>query len=225
MHTSFFQLNSVKKTFSSSPPIDVLSDISYCFEQHASYAIMGVSGTGKSTLMHILAGLEAPTAGEVLLNKVNIYNLAVCQRQQLLHDMIGLVFQESCLIQELSVVENVMLKGLIGNIAYQQAKDHAINLLERVGLADKIYAHPATLSGGQQQRVAIVRAIFNKPVFLLADEPTGNLDEQTGHIIAQVLRECQREWGMGLIVSTHDAYVAHAMQHVLYLKDGQLIQK
>src|SRR3990167_4954196 len=210
-----FILDSVSKAFTQGErTITVLDNLTYTFDAGRSYAITGASGSGKSTLMHILCGLDTPTDGLVYFDKLNINKFDVRQRSFFLNKNVGLVFQEPLLLTELSVIENVMLKGLIIGYEYAQAHAHALKLLEKVGLADKAHMHPRSLSGGQQQRVAILRALFNKPPFLLADEPTGNLDDIAGRVIVDLLCEYQREWGMGLIIASHDAQVAQAMDIV-----------
>lgn len=202
--------------------LHVLSDISVSFTQGESYAITGVSGSGKSTLLHLLSGLDCPTTGTVLFNGQDIASFASKNRLQLLNKNIGLVFQQPYLINELSVIENCMIRGFIANQSATTGVTHALSLLKAVGLADKAYCKPATLSGGQQQRVALVRAIFNKPSFLIADEPTGSLDTSTGQEIIELLVHCQKEWGMGVIVSSHDPQVAQRMEKIYRLHDGQL---
>lgn len=190
--------------------------------QGNTYALMGVSGAGKSTLLHILAGLDEPTAGSVFFNDKKLSNFSVHDRHELLNKSFGLVFQSSYLISELSVVENVMMPGLIAGIPYDQCRSRALEMLSVVGLSEKGSSNPLTLSGGQQQRVAIVRALFNKPAFLFADEPTGNLDEKTGLDVVNFLLECQQQWKMGLVVSTHDRYVADRMDTRFVLHNGAL---
>lgn len=201
---------------------EIIKGVSLAFNQGATYAITGVSGVGKSTLLHILAGLDRPTSGLVLFNDKNLGELTMGEQEQFLNKSIGLVFQYPYLIRELSVLENVMMKGLIAQQSVAESIPKAINLLKLVGLPDKADAHPASLSGGQQQRVAIARALFYEPVFLLADEPTGNLDNKTGREIVDLLMRCHQEWGMGLIVSSHDSYMVQQMGMIFELKDGIL---
>lgn len=200
----------------------VLNAVNVTFDQGNTYAITGVSGSGKSTLLHILAGLDAPSQGAVLLDTISFADMADDQLMQVRNQQLGLVFQQPYLIKELSVIENIMMPQLVGGKTYEQAHPHAAALLQRVGLAEKSEALPASLSGGQQQRIAIIRALSNKPLFLLADEPTGNLDEKTGAAIVDFLIECQQEWGMGMIISSHDPYLAQKMGTVYTLHNGKL---
>ncbi len=205
--------------------INVLSNVSVQFVQGNTYAITGVSGTGKSTFMHILAGLDVPTTGQVLFNGRALHTLSAQNRAQFLNQSIGLVFQLPYLLAELSVIENVMLPGLIGGKTQDQCTKKAQQLLQQVGISEKAHSKPLALSGGQQQRVAIARALFNEPAFLIADEPTGNLDIETGKAIVDLLLQCQQEWKMGIVVSSHDAYVAQTMDAVYTLAGGQLTKK
>lgn len=219
-------LQSVKKSFKQGTvTFIVLNDISYVFEQGKTYAITGASGVGKSTLMHIVSGLDVPTAGSVHINGADIYQLSTSKKDILLNKELGLVFQQPYLIKELSVLENIMLKGSILGANSLELMEHARTLAGQVGLADKIDAMPASLSGGQQQRVAIARALFNKPAFLLADEPTGNLDDKTGKQIMDLLFYYQHTYSMGLIISSHDNYVISQMQVILELKNGKLHER
>lgn len=200
----------------------VLQDVSATFTKGNTYSIKGVSGSGKSTLLHILAGLDAPSQGAVLLDGVAFTDMSDAQVMRARNEHIGLVFQLPYLIKELSVIENIMMPQLVGGKSYEEAHAHATSLLQRVGLHEKWDAHASSLSGGQQQRIAILRALINKPLFLLADEPTGNLDEKTGAGIVDFLLECHAEWGMGMIISSHDPYLAQKMSTVYTLHDGKL---
>jgi len=238
--------NITKKFKQGSQEISVLNDIHITFTQNKSYAITGVSGSGKSTFIHIIAGLDTPTTGSVLFNNRSLQTLTSVERNHTSHKAtygrpalrsssersratflnksIGLVFQSPHLIRELSVIENIMLPGLIKGDTFAQCKQKAEELLEKVELLSKKDSKIGELSGGQQQRVAIARALFNEPAFLIADEPTGNLDVHTGKIIIDLLLSCAKEWGMGLIISSHDEYVTEKMEEKYELREGQLIQ-
>jgi len=218
--------NKVTKQFGKGTArLEVLKGITAQFRQGKTYAITGVSGTGKSTLLHILAGIDEPSSGHVLYNGTSISKFSAAERATFFNAAIGLVFQQPYLIRELSVLENVMLKSLIKGSSGAECEERALQLLNKTGLKNKAYSRPSALSGGQQQRVAIIRALFNNPAFLLADEPTGNLDIQTGKDIVDFLIDCQAEWNMGIIVSSHDTYVAQKMDVVYKLEKGLLVQE
>lgn len=210
-----------KKFLQGKENIIVLNNIDCTFIQEKSYAITGISGSGKSTLMHILAGLDYPTTGTILFNDVAV-NISSKDHPSFLNQSVGLVFQSPHLLKELSVIENIMLPGLIGGLTRIECATRAEQLLKKVGLIEKRDSRPGELSGGQQQRIAIARALFNKPAFLIADEPTGNLDLATGTAIIDLLLSCQQEWGMGIIISSHDQYVADKMDVVYTLHQGKL---
>ena len=202
----------------------VLQSVTVCFKQGSSYAIMGVSGTGKSTLMHILAGIERPSHGRVLFNDHCISQLSSAKRNRFMSSAFGLVFQQPYLIAELSVLENIALPGVITGHSYAIASTNADELLCAVGLDGKQHAKVATLSGGQQQRVALARALYNKPAFLIADEPTGSLDEATADVMINLIGSFCKQFGMGVIISTHDPRVAHQMAMRYRLHTGVLEQ-
>ena len=202
--------------------LSILKGISVDFEANSSYAIMGASGSGKSTFMHLLAGLDTPSSGTVYFNGVDLSLMEKKEQSLFLQQSIGLVFQLPYVIKELSVLENLMVRGLIAGMNKAECRVRALHFLEAVGLPDKAISKPAQLSGGQLQRVAVARAMMTRPAFLLADEPTGSLDEHTGTLMVDLLLACQQEWGMSIIVSTHDAYVAHRMKNLYQLKDGLL---
>ena len=200
----------------------VLDGIDEAFVQGQTYAITGVSGTGKSTLLHILAGLDDPSEGVVTFGGQDIAKFSESQKDMFLNKSVGLVFQNPYLIAELSVLENVMVPGMIAEEDISTCKQRATLILKDVGLEEKIYSCPDSLSGGQQQRVALSRAIFNRPAFLLADEPTGSLDIKTGKSMVDLILKCCKRWKMGVIVSSHDSYVAQKMEHVFELSGGLL---
>lgn len=202
--------------------IEVLRGIDVLFEQGTSYAITGASGSGKSTLIHILAGLDVPSSGSIFFNDANVAAMSESRKNKLHLVHLGTMFQFPYLIKELSVIENVFIRGLIAGMSSAACTERARELLEAVGLADKASGKPVTLSGGQQQRVALARALFCRPTFLLADEPTGNLDEKTSFGIVNLLLDCQRDYGMGIVVSSHDPRVAGSMDFSYLLKDGLL---
>lgn len=200
----------------------VLKGINFRCIQGQTVAIMGPSGSGKSTLMHVLAGLDEPTTGELFLGSHNVYRMSPREHQLFLQKNIGLLFQQPHLLFELTVIENIMLPALIAGRSVQASQEEAHGLLSAVGLAHKATSNPASLSGGQQQRVALARALINKPSFLIADEPTGNLDEKTGREIIELIIELQKKWHMGVMVSTHDQYVGAAMERIIGLNSGIL---
>ena len=223
MHPGKIELRHIKKKYRQGAiELEVLKDISASFYQGTSYAITGVSGSGKSTLLHTIAGIEIPSGGSLFVNGIDINESAKEQKEKILNEHFGLVFQQPYLITELTVIENIMLKGLIAKKSFSECYQKALVLLEKLGLSDKKDSTPARLSGGQQQRVAIIRAIFNEPPFLVADEPTANLDELHAQTVIDLLLECQRQWNMCLIVSTHDMHIARQMDHQFQLHNGQL---
>lgn len=220
---NILSLVGITKTFSTrSGEFRVLEDISYTFNSGESYAITGASGAGKSTLLHILATLTEPTAGTYFINGRNAVHFSERDRERYLSHMVGLLFQAPYLIKELTVMENILTKASFLGSDMKDPEREAQALLERICLADKAQAYPAMLSGGQQQRVALARALLGRPMFLLADEPTGNLDAESARTIIDLLLDCKQEWGMGLLISTHDHLVADKMEIKLELVHGSL---
>jgi lipoprotein-releasing system ATP-binding protein len=199
--------------------IQVLQDISFCFNAGTSVAITGPSGSGKSTLLHIIGTLEEPSNGEVEINGTDPFKLSEPELARYRNTVIGFVFQDHHLLPQYSVLENV----LIPTLAFKQqsnASELAQELLERVGLTDRMSHRPAELSGGERQRVAIARALINKPSILLCDEPTGNLDTTTAGTIADLLFELHSTERNILIVVTHNLELAGRFENQLKLADG-----
>lgn len=187
-------------------------------------AIVGTSGAGKSTLLHLLGGLDQPSAGSVILGTIDTTKIAEVDLARFRNREIGFVFQFHHLLPEFSALENVMMPRLINGAAKREAAEHATVLLQRVGLAHRRDHRPGELSGGEQQRVALARALVNTPQLLLADEPTGNLDERTGLEMHALLRRLQQEDGLTAIIVTHNTQLAAQCDRVLRLENGQLIE-
>jgi lipoprotein-releasing system ATP-binding protein len=211
----------LKKKFEQGGKIQaVLNGINMNIIRGKAYAITGVSGSGKSTLLHIIGGLDEPTDGMVLFQGHDIFNNS--KKAYILNKFIGFVFQFHYLIKELNVIENVMMPGLICGKSKKDCFEWAKSLVSSIGLEDKLFSCPNQLSGGEQQRVAIARAMFNKPLFVLADEPTGNLDEDNADMVVKFFLKAQREWNMGLVICSHDRSVYDKMDTVYVLHNGQL---
>lgn len=200
----------------------VLDNVTASFEKSRTYALTGVSGTGKSTIIHLLAGLDNPSSGEVYFNDVLISSLSKIEKQNFLNKSIGLIFQFPYLVKELSIIDNIIIKDLINLKKSDIMLDRAYELLRLIGLEHRAKDNPVNLSGGEAQRVAIARALFNSPDFLLADEPTAHLDEKTRDAILDLLLDCQSKWNMGLIIASHDIAVANRMSTKFELKNKKL---
>jgi len=200
----------------------VLRGVSATFEQGKTYAVTGVSGSGKSTMLHVLGGLDEPTGGSVLFDDKNIFTMVSSSRERFFNRKLGFVFQFHYLIKELTVRENIMIMGVVKGDSKDACFDRSNELLEMVGLKEKADVYPTQLSGGQQQRVSIARSMFNKPAFLIADEPTGNLDEDLAEQIVDLFLAGQKEWGMGLIICSHDPNVYKKMDTIYHLHHGHL---
>ncbi|HHP7242676.1 MAG TPA: ABC transporter ATP-binding protein [Cyclobacteriaceae bacterium] len=203
--------------------INVLKDISFMVEAGDSISIVGSSGSGKTTLLGLCAGLDEPTSGTIILNNVKLNALNEDERAQIRNQFVGFVFQNFQLLSTLTAVENVMvpmeLRGEKG------AKNHATELLDRVGLKERIHHYPSQLSGGEQQRVAIARAFSNHPKILFADEPTGNLDEKSSKNVEDLLFEINKEQNTTLVLVTHNLELANKTNNIIKLKGGKIISK
>lgn len=217
--------NNIYKNFGEKDKIShVLKGVSAEFCKGTTYAIKGVSGSGKSTFMHILGGLDQPSEGTVVFNGKDIYKLKQSEKEKFLNKTMGFVFQFHYLIKELTVLENIMLVGLVKGETNTKCRARAFELLQNMGLSGKENSYPGQLSGGEQQRVSISRAIFNKPTFLLADEPTGNLDSDNAKNVVNLILRAKDEWGMGVIICSHDPDVYTKMDIVYTLHDGLLVK-
>ena len=200
--------------------VEVLLGVSLDVSAGEFVALRGASGAGKSTLLHLLGGLDRPDSGKIVLDGQPIERLSASGLTRLRNRRVGLVFQAYHLLPELSALENVCLPARMARAPASATRAKAMELLRRVGLAERTDHRPSELSGGEQQRVAIARALINDPAFLLADEPTGNLDSHTGDEIMRLLRDLQTERSMTLIIATHDNALAATAPRVVQLADG-----
>ncbi|MCP4294986.1 MAG: ABC transporter ATP-binding protein [Proteobacteria bacterium] len=203
-------------------PLRVLNEIDFCFPAEESISIMGRSGSGKSTLLQLLGGLDRPTSGEIYFQSEEIFHFKAEQLANWRNKHAGFVFQAHHLLPDFTAIENILIPARISgnNLSLLQSKAEA--LLELVGLKERTHHRPAQLSGGEQQRVAIARALINSPDLLFADEPTGNLDIQTGDLVSQLLKKVCKEQKITLITVTHNSQLAQTMDHNLELVNGQL---
>lgn len=200
----------------------VLDQVNLSFESGEFIVLLGPSGSGKSTLLNLISGIDQPSAGTIRINGQPITALNERSRTLIRRDQIGFVFQFFNLIPTLTVLENVTLPQELAGQSFRQAQQSAAQILEQVGLADRMNAYPDKLSGGQQQRVAIARALAHNPALILADEPTGNLDEETGERVLELLLNLSREAGKTLIMATHNPTIAQRADRVLRVQDGHL---
>ena len=206
-----------------SGPLSVLRDINLQLNRGDALAVMGPSGSGKSTLLHILGTLDQPTRGEVTLEGTNPFTLPEPQLAAFRNRRIGFVFQDHHLLPQCTVLENVLIPTLVNREAKKnETEKYAHTLLDRVGLSKRIEHYPAELSGGERQRVAVARALILKPVLLLADEPTGNLDRKNAAGIGELLVELHKQEQTILVVVTHSADLAKLFPKKMEMVDGML---
>lgn len=221
MTTIILDAQHVGKSVETTEKLTILQDISFQLNEGDSLAIIGSSGSGKSTLLGLLAGLDVPTEGEILLAGKPLSKMSEDQRASLRAEHVGFVFQSFQLLESLTAVENVMLPlELEGK---KNARERAMELLQRVGLGERTHHYPKQLSGGEQQRVAIARAFASNPTILFADEPTGNLDTKTGESIIELLFQLNAEEKTTLVLVTHEARLAERCQHRIQIEAGRLV--
>ena len=216
------QVKDLKKTFiKDGNRINVLKGLDLTVRKGESLALLGVSGAGKSTLIHILGALDRPTSGEVRFDNVNIFTWDEDKLADFRNRKVGFVFQLHNLLPEFSALENTMMPALINGVSRRDAKQRAESLLASVGLAHRFTHKSGELSGGEQQRVAVARALMMAPDVLLADEPTGNLDTETGKKIEDLLVELNITKKITLVVVTHNKNLADRLQRKVGLRDGR----
>ena len=218
------ELRNVYKIYSEGLESEVraLDGVSLEVERGEFVAVVGQSGSGKSTMMNVLGCLDIPTRGTYLLGGTDVRELTDKELSHIRNKQIGFIFQQYNLIQSLTVLENVELPLIYQGVNADDRRDMALEALARVGLANRIKHRPVEMSGGQQQRVAIARAIATKPPIIMADEPTGALDSKTGRHVLEILRELYRE-GTTILLITHDDGIAATARRVVRLSDGKII--
>ncbi len=215
-----------KQYQSGTTTLEVLRGVDFTLEKEGFLAVVGQSGSGKSTLLHVMGLLDAPDSGEVWINGRRIDNLPVREKDRLRNSSIGMVFQAYHLLPELTALENVLAPLLIRYGIFdwftqrRAAQEKAEELLDRFGLSDRLHHRPRQLSGGEMQRVAIARALITDPQVLLADEPTGNLDEESGAGIIEALAELNQDKGLSIVLVTHDADIASQARGIVRLAAG-----
>ena len=205
--------------------VEALRGVSFQVSEGEFCVVMGPSGSGKSTLLNLIGTIDTPTKGRIVIDGVDITRLSEAEKDRFRNRKVGFIFQFFNLINELTVLENVMLPALICGVSFEEAEREALTLLKAVGLADKTSHSAAKLSGGEMQRVSIARALINKPALVLADEPTGNLDSQTSAEIIKLMKELNRRNRQTFILVTHDPTVAEAATKIIKILDGRVIEE
>lgn len=204
--------------------VQILKNIDLTIHSGELVAIVGSSGSGKSTLLHMLGGLDTPSEGNVWINEQSLPSLGDSELASLRNRHLGFVYQFHHLMADFSALENVMMPMLIQGIAKSEAQDRAATMLQAVGLTHRITHRPAALSGGERQRVAIARALVNQPDLVLADEPTGNLDQKTTESIFELIQQLNQEQHTAFLLVTHDLALAEKMSRRLKMQDGVLTE-
>jgi lipoprotein-releasing system ATP-binding protein len=220
---AFLEARGVTKSYTvGSQRLTVLRELELAVDAGEMIAVVGASGVGKSTLLHVLGGLDAVDAGTIAINGTELNRLADGERVAFRNRHIGFVFQFHHLLPEFTAVENAEMPMRIARLAVADARQRAGELLRRVGLGERLTHRPGMLSGGEQQRVAVARALIMRPTVLLADEPTGDLDEQTADALHALLREMHAAYGLTSIIATHNPRLAAACDRILRLEGGRL---
>ena len=222
MSRPLLQAVGLSKSFGEGQRLRVLTELDFEVAAGETVAIVGQSGVGKSTLLHVLGSLDKPNAGKVFFDGTDVFSLSEREQAEFRNREIGFIFQFHHLLPDFTALENVMMPQLIRGVAATQAERAATEVLKQVGLSDRLTHKPGELSGGEQQRVAVARAIVQSPRAVLADEPTGNLDPETGAEVHSLLMELNRNHQITLVIVTHNQELAGMVDRTLHLEHGRL---
>jgi lipoprotein-releasing system ATP-binding protein len=204
---------------------DVIRDASFTIDKGEMVSLVGVSGAGKTTLLQILGGLDTPTAGEVRINGRLLGAMSAKELAAFRNLSLGFVFQFHHLLPDFTALENVVIPGMITGKTKQQCMGRAKELLELLGLSRQGSHFPSELSGGERQRVALARSLFNQPALILADEPTGNLDRENGHVLLELFKKANKELQQTFLVATHNPDLTEGMHRKVFIEDGKIVSK
>lgn len=218
------ELKNLRKTYNEKTvPVNAVNDVSLSFQSKEFTVIVGASGSGKTTLLNLIGGIDTPTSGNVFINGNNVSQLSEKEMTRFRRDNIGFVFQQYNLLPVLTAKENVEFVMEMQQKPKEEREKRVTELLTEIGLADKINERPAKLSGGQQQRVAVARALAHKPSFVIADEPTANLDSKSTADLLNIMEELNQKEGITFIFSTHDQRVVDKAKRVIVFEDGKVV--
>ena len=217
------KVDNIVKTFESAAgTVAALRGVNISIKKGEFVSIVGPSGSGKSTLLNIIGALDKPTSGKVYINGIDIFSLSNSEIATMRNHLIGFIFQSYNLINRTTVLKNVALPGVIAEMNGTERASRALKLLQVLGIGDKAGFKPSSLSGGQQQRVAIARSLMNDPAIILADEPTGNLDNKTGNEVFEMLKMMSSKFRRTIVMVTHNPELAESTDRAIYIRDGMV---
>jgi ABC-type lipoprotein export system ATPase subunit len=216
------EVDKVNKKFGGAVPVHVLKDVDLQMQRGDFAALVGPSGAGKTTLLNLISTLDRPTSGCIRIDDVDVHDLGEKALNRFRNRHLGFIFQDDLLLPQLDALENVMMPGRIARKPLKPLRTMARDLLDRVGLADRMHHRPGELSGGQRQRVNLARALTNGPKLLLADEPTARLDSSTGQAIVELLVELNEQLGVTILMVTHEHHVAQQARRIVEFLDGRV---